>query len=128
MSQTATAKGSFCIWGIRTFVPVSDLAGMTMVVVAVIMAMDMFVAKRLMRMDVNVALHQKKRDRGDEQSSRQEMSDGERLMEHRRRESNPDEGRAGENDLGSRGAKGGGRHELEVQPERDGRRRCQVES
>lgn len=83
----------------------SGQAGMAMLVVTVIMAMDMFVAKRLMLMDMNVALHQKKRYRGDEQSRRQEVSDGERLMENRGRESNPDERRDGEDDLGSRGAK-----------------------
>lgn len=83
----------------------SRQAGMTMVVVTIIVVVDMFVANRLMHVDMNVTLHQKKRNRGDEQRSRQEMSNGERLMENRGRENNPDERRDGENDLGSRGAK-----------------------
>ena len=78
--------------------------GMAMVVVTVVMAVDVLVAKRLVHVGMNVALRQKKRYRGDEQSSRHKMSDRERLMENRGRQGNPDERRAGEDDLGSRGA------------------------
>ena len=77
--------------------------GMAMVVVAVIMAVDMFVGESLMHMDMNVALQQQKRYRSDEESHRRHMDDGKRLAEDSGREGNPDERRAGEDNLGTRG-------------------------